>query len=64
MAMRAESVESAHCTRHWFEQAVGVCRDCGSGSCSDCLVDVPRMGQFCVGCALRRSGVRTGRRRR
>jgi hypothetical protein len=50
------------CTRHQFESAEDVCRNCGSDFCGECLVyalgaDKP---PYCLGCALAASGVRSG----
>jgi len=50
------------CHRHQFDHAVGECHDCGSPGCETCIVQIPRIGAMCVPCALKRSGVRPGRR--
>lgn len=52
------------CEKHWAEPAVAICRDCGGGACSVCLVQIARIGDLCTGCALIRAGVRYGSRRR
>lgn len=56
--LRALSWGMARCHKHSFDQAVTICRDCRQDICEDCVLDVPRIGQLCVPCALVRSGVR------
>lgn len=48
----------ARCYKHSFDEAVATCRDCRQQLCDDCVLEVPRIGQLCVPCALVRSGVR------
>jgi hypothetical protein len=45
-----------HCYKHMFDEAIAVCADCGGRLCNDCVVAVKRH-QFCIPCALVRSGV-------
>lgn len=48
------------CTRHQFEPADGVCRNCGFEFCAECLVFAfgPDKPPYCIPCALAASGVR------
>jgi hypothetical protein len=58
---RAALEDMARCVKHSFDAAVTTCRDCRHDFCSDCVLDVPRLGTLCVPCALTRSGVRRRR---
>lgn len=51
----------ARCYKHSFDEAVTTCRDCHHELCDDCVLEIPRIGQLCVPCALVRSGVRRKR---
>ncbi|HMS88285.1 MAG TPA: hypothetical protein PK748_05600 [Acidimicrobiales bacterium] len=51
-----------YCQRHTEELSTGECRSCHGSYCARCLVYSfgPKKPPFCVGCALRASGVRSG----
>jgi hypothetical protein len=53
-----------YCLRHTEELSTGECRSCHGSYCARCLVYSfgPKKPPFCVGCALRASGVRSGAR--
>lgn len=53
-----------YCLRHMEEPSTGECRSCHGSYCARCLVYSfgPKKPPFCVGCALRASGVRSGPR--
>jgi hypothetical protein len=53
-----------YCLRHTEEPSTGECRSCHGSYCARCLVYSfgPKKPPFCVGCALRASGVRSGAR--
>ena len=53
-----------YCLRHTEEPTTGECRSCHGSYCARCLVYSfgPKKPPFCVGCALRASGVRSGAR--
>lgn len=48
------------CSKHSFETAAGVCRQCHNPYCADCLVFAfgPDKPPYCVACALKAGGVR------
>lgn len=54
----------SYCQRHMEELSAGECRSCHGSYCARCLVYSfgPKKPPFCVGCALRASGVRSGAR--
>jgi hypothetical protein len=50
-----------HCTRHYEEPALDICKNCGRTFCSRCLV-YPfgnHKPPYCVGCAISAAGVRS-----
>ena len=48
------------CSKHTFEVATGVCRQCRNSYCDECLVYSfgPKKPPYCVTCALNAAGVR------
>jgi hypothetical protein len=50
-----------NCTKHTFDVAHTVCRQCGQPFCTTCLVYAfgPKKPPFCVKCAIGASGVRS-----
>lgn len=49
------------CTKHAFEYAEDICRNCGWEFCSECLVYAfgPNEPPLCLNCALAKAGVRS-----
>jgi hypothetical protein len=47
-----------HCYRHLASPGEDRCRRCRQGICGYCVVRVPRLGTYCVDCALSAAGVR------
>ncbi len=49
------------CYKHPFEEADSLCKNCGWGFCSECLVYAfgPKEPPLCLSCALAKSGVRS-----
>jgi hypothetical protein len=58
---RVLSSAATTCDRHRDVAATSNCADCSVPTCATCSVVVPRLGTFCVDCALRRGGLRHGR---
>lgn len=48
------------CSKHSFEPAAGVCRQCHNSYCEECLVYAfgPKKPPYCITCALNAAGVR------
>ena len=51
----------ASCTKHPHEAATGLCRRCGHGWCSSCLVFAhgPKKPAYCMSCAMVAGGVKS-----
>jgi hypothetical protein len=56
-----EAMMEASCTKHPHEAATGLCRRCGHGWCSTCLVFAhgPKKPAYCMSCAMVAGGVKS-----
>lgn len=61
-----EPASPGKCRKHWYQDAVSRCPDCGESFCSECLALPLRDGDVrrCVDCALVVAGVRHRPKRR
>jgi hypothetical protein len=52
------------CENHWLEIGTATCAACQGSYCDDCLVWLkgPDHAPLCINCALRKAGIRHGRR--